>query len=287
MRPLQGFCQFRYTSLIAIIMLFGSASALAGALQCDGTNDFTTVLDSSGDLDPGTSVTIEAWMKLDTYLPLGSTVSGFPGSLALGQGGISSAMKPGFSVSIPSTDTAFGSENIPLNTWVHIAGTYDGTDIKVYVDGDLVATQNHPGTAIDLTEARFCRFMSGEQFMDGAIDEVRWWNSVLSESEIADNRFFILNGNESGLVGYWRFEEASGQDIFDSSTSQNDGVLGSSNAAGDDDPSRIQGGAPVVVIPLQELGEPVPAMNAFALFLLTIAIGLVAYTNRRRFLKSA
>ena len=47
------------------------------------------------------------------------------------------------------------------------------------------------------------------QYYQGLIDEVRLWNIAHSQSEIQANMNKTLNGNESGLVGYWPLDEAT------------------------------------------------------------------------------
>lgn len=52
-------------------------------------------------------------------------------------------------------------------------------------------------------------------FLDGLIDEARVWNTLRSESEIANNNSVVLTGSETGLVAYYQFEN----DVTDSQTS--------------------------------------------------------------------
>ena len=59
------------------------------------------------------------------------------------------------------------------------------------------------------------------QYFDGLIDEVRLWNIIRTESEIQAAMNTSLQGNESGLAGYWNFED----DAKDLSPNGNDGTL--------------------------------------------------------------
>lgn len=76
---------------------------------------------------------------------------------------------------------------VPLNTWTHIAASYDGTDIKLYVDGVLVATANWPG-AMTNDQDQYCvigaRADSTSNFFPGRIDDVRFYDHALSLNEI-------------------------------------------------------------------------------------------------------
>ena len=64
----------------------------------------------------------------------------------------------------------------------------------------------------------------GEEFK-GKIDEVKIWNIARTSAQIKDNIYTICTGSETGLVGYWRFDEASGTTLKDYSVNANDGVL--------------------------------------------------------------
>ncbi len=59
----------------------------------------------------------------------------------------------------------------------------------------------------------------------GTIDEVRIWNYARSQTEIRRDMCRRLTGNEPGLVGYWRFDECSGNIAFDASGNGNHGTL--------------------------------------------------------------
>lgn len=123
--------------------------------------------------------------------------------------------------------SGLSSEKIKLNRWTHIAGTYDGVELRLYVDGSLsdsiqlvtaIAVQDsmlYIGNDSNLTQRQF----------DGYIDEVRIWSVAKSQTEIQNNMNNILGGNERNLVAYWRMDEGQGQQIRDSA-GNNNGILG-------------------------------------------------------------
>ena len=103
---------------------------------------------------------------------------------------------------------------------------------------------------------------NGKYAFHGLLDDVRLWNVARSPEEIAANYNRLIDPSTSGLVGYWNFDEASGQDIFDATSNNNDGILGATVAVGTDDPTRVLSTAPI----------PEPA----TLSLLTVgALGLI------------
>jgi hypothetical protein len=71
-------------------------------------------------------------------------------------------------------------------TWHHVAGTYDGTQVRLYVDGKLVAGTLHAG-AIASTTHRVNIGRNSERTVrqyNGVIDDVRIYRGALPTSEI-------------------------------------------------------------------------------------------------------
>lgn len=106
-----------------------------------------------------------------------------------------------------------------IGTWIHIAVSFDisAEDCHFYFNGveeDDTVDDSPIGVAIVDNDSQFsigCVFDgSGDpvRFLDGKIDEVRLWNDVRTEAEIADNKDKELIGNEANLVGYWRLNSS-------------------------------------------------------------------------------
>jgi Concanavalin A-like lectin/glucanases superfamily len=74
---------------------------------------------------------------------------------------------------------------LALNTWTHIATTYDGTSQRLYINGVLVATKAQTGTiAAGNQPLRIGGNNVSGEFFQGLIDEVRVYNRALSAAEI-------------------------------------------------------------------------------------------------------
>jgi len=78
-----------------------------------------------------------------------------------------------------------GTASLPLNTWTHLAGTYDGATLRLYVNGVQLSSRAQTGPIQTSTDALT---IGGDalygQYFAGQIDEVRVYNRALSASEL-------------------------------------------------------------------------------------------------------
>ena len=81
---------------------------------------------------------------------------------------------------------AISEEQININNWYHLIGTFNGTQVKIYVNGILKRTLDYSGSITASTTDLFIgRFgYSAERWFTGLIDEVRIYNRALSAEEI-------------------------------------------------------------------------------------------------------
>ncbi|HTL17976.1 MAG TPA: LamG-like jellyroll fold domain-containing protein, partial [Patescibacteria group bacterium] len=78
-----------------------------------------------------------------------------------------------------------GASAIPLNTWTHLAMTYDGASLKLYVNGVLDGSMAVTGSILPTPEAlRIGGLPSGPWFFTGSIDEPTVYSAALSGPEI-------------------------------------------------------------------------------------------------------
>jgi len=69
-------------------------------------------------------------------------------------------------------------------TWYHMAITFDGTDFKLYLNGQLDVTAAHPGMLDPTSNLYIGRHRISAFYWDGAIDDVRIYDSALSPEEV-------------------------------------------------------------------------------------------------------
>jgi hypothetical protein len=115
--------------------------------------------------------------------------------------------------------TTTASNVLTLNTWNHVAATFENGVVKLYVNGVLKTTATAPFTTI---AASSDPFVFGEdntigtlEYLNGKLDEIRFWTTARSITEISSNMNNCLEGNESGLYAYFKFSEGTGTTLTD------------------------------------------------------------------------
>ena len=167
-----------------------SAGKFGNALSFNGTNAWVTV-NSSSSLTLTTGMTAEAWVNPTA---LGNAYRAVifreqPGnevySLYADQAG---SQFPTGEVYVNGYKDANGTAVLPLNSWTHLAETYDGSSVRLYVNGTLVSTTAAAGSLASSTSPlRIGGNSIWGEYFSGLIDEVRVYNRALSAAEIAQD----------------------------------------------------------------------------------------------------
>lgn len=229
---MQGDSNASNNSLTNIVTSYNPGSNLS--LNFDGVND-EVLINNSASLNPtGNALTVEAWIMAFQWkdqVYQGTIVGKVEGSpdrgynLGAGAGGI-------VEFQISDNGSWNGVQTMPVlktGRWYHVAGVYDGSTLKIYVNGKLMGTKS-AGAISNST----CNLMIGEcpswgggRNFSGRIDEVRIWNYARSESEINSNLDENLTGNETGLIAYWNFNHfPNANTVEDLSPGNYNGTIG-------------------------------------------------------------
>jgi hypothetical protein len=90
------------------------------------------------------------------------------------------------------------------NRWYHLVGTFDGTDLRLYLDGSLVHTVNSATPAYVYTNNIFLGDRdSRNNPYSGRIGLSRYWNRALTQQEIQANMFRVLPASTPNLIEQW------------------------------------------------------------------------------------
>ncbi len=205
------------------------APAPRWALRLDGVNDFLNVPDSAT-LRLTNRITIEAWINRSVRGVQHSIMEKY--GCNAGQGGYVLRVTSGDKLMFGTRDdcnvgtSLVGVTTLTSNIWYHVAGSWDGATMRVFVngvlDGSLASTRNPKSgnTPLKIGERG-----NGGTTLGGSIDEVRLWSVARTAAELQANLAQCLSGTEPGLAGYWRLNEGSGLSALDSSANGNTATL--------------------------------------------------------------
>ena len=184
------------------------------------------------------SITIEAWINADSWQPnqWEGTIAGKDNTdqtgyvLRCGDNG-----RLSFTFGSGGSWPEVTSDPIMLTgQWYHVAGVYDGSMMRIYING-VQSGQNTVSTSIGVSALSLYIGDSpgfSPRHFNGMIDEVSIWNVARSVCDINSDMNQTLNGNETGLVAYYNFDQGTAgavnagiSTLPDLSSNHNDGAL--------------------------------------------------------------
>ncbi|MGB8226767.1 MAG: LamG domain-containing protein [Sedimentisphaerales bacterium] len=163
------------------------AGQIGGSLYCDGINDYVDC-GNAASLDITGAITLAAWVKTNDA---GNNQYNY----FVGKGDTSYAIQHQSSNQIEFFiydsgawyNTWYALDSSFNGVWHHLAGTYDGSILRLYVDGTEQDTKAHIGSIKSTAYNVFIGENSQETgaYYNGNIDDVRIYNRALDANEIA------------------------------------------------------------------------------------------------------
>lgn len=217
-------------------------SGLDYALEFDGVDDYA----SSGTagfpfpLDP---YTLSLWMS---YVSVSDSRQSFLALRRDEDAGIEFGVAGGVLTAWRYYDgSPYAESTIEINagSWHHVAYSYDGERHVLYVDGaragegDLLPNHRTPTTSwLGTTNG-------ANDLYKGKLDEIRIWDVLRTEQEIADEAAGNVEQGPLGLLMHLTFDESGGARVFDRSGQGNHATLG--DGIPSRMPSRVPSDSPV------------------------------------------
>lgn len=171
----------------------------------------------------GNAVTFEGWVKVNAFkpnFPYISSVMGIEvgdsnsGMLRFGDGNLANN-KLQFILSFGSAQVKVNTATtFNTNTWYHIAATYDGAAMKIYVNGVLDASAPASGNFTANGILYLGRNYENARTLNGFLDEFRVWKRALTPTEILANNCNVP-ANSPNLEANWKMNEGSGNGALD------------------------------------------------------------------------
>jgi hypothetical protein len=229
-----GTCIIAIMIIVAVTILPSCQSQTPPTygLEFDGTDDYMDCRNNEA-LNITDAITIEAWVK-DIGQPSWSQIVGR---------GHSTKWQVDYGIAVRNDvtnqmylfvitdsdgdkyDTGVYSGDID-SQWHHVAGTFDGSYLKLYIDGEFEKTKDI-GSERSIATSGYDLIMGNYfgQALNATISNIRIWDIARTESEIQADMYKELEGTESGLIGYWKLNEGSGTIAHDSTANNNHGTL--------------------------------------------------------------
>ena len=213
----------------------GLISGTNTSVLFDGADDRVLAPDSTS-LSPTGAVSVEAWARAASLAPSSGgyrTIVLKSGSYWLRVDNAGGVQRARFYIRDAGTYygvTAAGV-TIATGTTYHLVGTYDGTTLRIYVNGVEMGSAAHTGAVDDTTAALLISNPPGSTW-DGRLDEVAVYGQALSATRVqahfdaggpppADYPSLVLADSPAA---YWRLGESSGTSAADASGSGNAGT---------------------------------------------------------------
>ncbi len=166
---------------------WSTAGKSGNAVSFNGTSGMVTVADKAS-LDLTNGMTLSAWVKPSATGNWRTILLKENGSsLVYALYGSGDSSLPTGLVHLGNTDNAVaGTAALALNTWSHLATTYDGSNLRMYLNGTLVKTLGGiTGSMVASTGAlRIGGNSIWGEYFSGLIDEAHVYNRALSATEV-------------------------------------------------------------------------------------------------------
>jgi len=198
----------------------------ANALSFDGTNDLVN-LGTSSSLKFSSSFTAELWVQSANWAVTGAQQT-LLSCFESGGYGITLTTNGNLNFFIRSSLTgtsyvgvSYPVSNLTNSTWYHVAGSFDGRYIRMYINGALVGTYDIGGSGtVAYTYPSNPVFIGADPtdnatpqglYFAGQIDELRLWNIARTETQIQSAMNEELDPSDAtetaGLVSYYTFNQ--------------------------------------------------------------------------------
>lgn len=168
---------------------YGQDGVVNDAMFFDGGSDYADC-GNDASLQMTTAITLEAWVKPNSN---GNGDFDYIASKL-----VHASNREGYALGLWTDNTvafivgqswsnwsmAQSTEALQAGQWYHVVGTYDGTDIKVYINGEEDGTQNYTGGIWDSQTPFLIGKRSDGSPYDGTIDELRIWDEALGPDDV-------------------------------------------------------------------------------------------------------
>ena len=201
------------------------------ALEFDGIDDFVALSNTSS-VNLSSAITIEAWINPSKNTGIQNVLS--KSSSSQNSGYIFPRTDNGWTdlagyLYINGTWEVISAPYPTLGEWHHVAITFDGTLIRLFIDGLEVNQKAAVGSiALNTNALTFGNQTGLTEYYGGKLDNVKLWDVARSNAEIQASMNDCYTTYPANLVASYNFEQGPGNVVIDGLNS-NDGTLTNMN----------------------------------------------------------
>ncbi len=195
----------RYHGVLVNHVSYATHCLVGPCFVFDGVDDFVHVPDSP-DLNPSFALTLNAWVQVDSFSDNFMDIAGKDPEVGTSRSYLLNVVKDGshghfrahLTTAVLGLGFVTGNVEINTGTWYHVAMTYDGDNLRLYVNGVEEGNTTMWGMIVS-NDGPF-RIGGGapseqdQLFFDGSIDEVQLHNVALSAGEIQEIYYYSSRG---------------------------------------------------------------------------------------------
>ena len=216
------------TALVETVMVEAGESGCS-SLSFDGVDDYVEIPDADG-LDIVSEFTVSAWFRVEY---IGTSNDQFIVSK-----GRDNSTTYSWGLAVDNVDPVLhwvlfdgatnpqvtSSMTIQQNKWYHVVGTYDGSEMVLYINGvEEATTQVNIQTGNQLSSVEIGKWPNQNYYFNGEITEVGIWNTALTSTEVE----MFENGSwiDNPPVAFWTLHENQLGSAIDQSGNEHNGTI--------------------------------------------------------------
>ncbi len=206
--------KFTKSFIFLLTAMFSMGLNAQNGLDFDGTDDRIDCGNDTSVQISGKAITLEAWIyptawKTNVYdgnvINKENNTNNYGYMLRVGAGGkLNFALGNGSWNELTSANTI-----LTLNQWQHIAATYDGLKMRLYLNGVCTDSQSSTITLANTTTTNLAFGYNATygRYYQGMLDEARIWNICRTKSELSSDMSREFCSPQKGLRAYYKFNQ--------------------------------------------------------------------------------